>query len=148
MNDFPAAAPGPLRAFLALLTRYAGDWLEDRRYRDEHQRFIDELESTGNLESFLEALGATRQELCAWAISPIASAALLDRMMLRAGVTREQIAADPALRDDLQRVCRCCASWQRCRRWLRDDKADEAYREFCPNADVLARMRAPALPSS
>ena len=151
MNDAcnaPATAQQhPVRTFLAVLSRHAVDWMEDRRYRAEHRDFIDELESAGDLGSFLEAVGATRDELRAWSISPMASAALLDRMIERVGLTQAEVHADSALLEDLRRACRCCATWQQCRRWLRTGLPEGAEREFCPNAGVLQRLRVQDAPS-
>lgn len=134
-----------VRAFAAALVLYAKDWLEDRRYVAEHRRFIEDLEESGDLAAFLEALGASAEELGAWSISPVAASELLSRMMTRLGVTREALVADLLAREDLERACRCCASWKACRRWLRDSRRDgAAYRDFCPNAGVLDHLRAVA----
>ncbi|HZQ63162.1 MAG TPA: DUF6455 family protein [Casimicrobiaceae bacterium] len=127
-----------LRGFLTRLARYANDWLEDRQLMDEHRRLMDELDSTGDLDALLEAVGATREELNAWAISPLRSEGLLDAMMARVGVRAEEISA--LVIEDVRRACRCCASWKQCRRWLRDGGAADAYREFCPNATLLDHL--------
>lgn len=142
----PPPANDRLRAFLSALALYAKDWLDDRRYVDEHRRFIEELDDAGELPSFLEALGASREELDAWSISPIASAELLNRMMGHVGVPPEVLMRDSLVRDDLERACRCCPSWKQCRRWMRaPDEAPDAYQEFCPNAGILERLRRTAL---
>ena len=125
------------RTFVARLARYAADWLEDRAYVAEHRRLIDDLDSTGELESLLEAVGASREELQAWSISPIASHQLLARMMQRVGVDSNELSA--SVLEDARRACRCCASWKQCRRWLRDGAAG-AQHEFCPNAELLERL--------
>lgn len=129
--------PG-LRTFVARLARHASDWLEDRRYVDEHRRLMEELDERGDLEALLEAVGATREELQAWAISPLTSAKLLERMMARVGVRADEI---PVLAiEDARHACRCCASWKQCRRWLRDGGPGESYKAFCPNASLLDRL--------
>jgi hypothetical protein len=128
------------RRFLARLARYAADWLEDRRCVDEHHRMIDELDARGELPALLEAVGATREELDAWAISPLTSHQLLARMMERVGVDAGTLSA--TMLDDVRAACRCCASWKQCRRWLRDGEPEGAYRAFCPNAALLDRLAA------
>ena len=127
-----------LRGFFGKLARYASDWVEDRQLVDEHRRFMNELEATGDLDALLEAVGATREELQAWAISPLRAENLLEAMMARVGVRAEEISA--LVIEDVRKGCRCCASWKQCRRWLRDDGAADAYREFCPNAALLDHL--------
>lgn len=127
-----------VHGFIAKLARYASDWVEDRQLEDEHRRLMDELESTGDLDALLEAVGATREELQAWAISPLRTDNLLQGMMARVGVRSEQISA--LVIEDVRKACRCCASWKQCRRWLRDGGAADAYREFCPNATLLDHL--------
>jgi hypothetical protein len=131
-----------LRAFVGALALHAKDWIEDRRYVEEHRRFIEDLEESGDLAAYLEALGATPEELKAWSISPVAASELLARMMARLGVDQDALLGNMLLREDLERACRCCASWKQCRRWLRDTRAEPGeFTEFCPNAGVLERLR-------
>ena len=128
--------------FIARLLRYVDHWREERRLVTEHADWIEELEAAGDLDALLEAVGATREELSAFAISPVQSDRVLDAMMARVGVSREQL-SNIAL-DDLRKACHCCASWKQCRRWLADSDADAPYREFCPNAALLERLTHPA----
>ena len=128
--------------FFTRLLRYAHHWREERRLTTEHADWIEELEAAGDLDALLEAVGATREELSAFVISPVRADALLDTMMARVGVSREQL-SNIAL-DDLRKACHCCASWKQCRRWLADGEADGAYRDFCPNASILERLARPA----
>ena len=121
-----------------MFARYASDWVEDRQLMDEHRRLMDELETTGDLDALLEAVGLTREELHAWAIAPLRAENLLDAMMARVGVRPEEVSA--LVIEDVRRACRCCASWKQCRRWLRDGGAADAYREFCPNATLLDHL--------
>lgn len=138
MDVLESAEDRALHGFLAKLARYASDWVEDRQLVDEHRRLMDELESTGDLDALLEAVGATREELQAWAISPLRAESLLDGMMARVGVRPEQISA--LVIEDVRKACRCCASWKQCRRWQRDGGTADGYREFCPNATLLDHL--------
>ena len=140
MNPTSPAVTSDPRGFLARLARYAADWLEDRRCVDEHRRMIEELDDRGELPALLEAVGATREELDAWAISPLTSHQLLASMMRRVGVDANTLTATSL--EDVRAACRCCPSWKQCRRWLRDGEPGGGYRAFCPNASLLDRLAA------
>ena len=123
---------------IARLLRRANHWREERRLVTEHADCVEELDASGDLESFLEAIGASREELSAFAISPLRADHLLDSLMSRIGVAREEL-TNVAL-DDLRKACHCCGSWKQCRRWLVDGGDAAAYRQFCPNARALERL--------
>jgi hypothetical protein len=146
MNAFPTrdgahtGIRGPSRAiaFAVELVRYAIDWIDDRQYVGSHRRYLEELDRRGELDGLLEAIGVTRVQLDAFAVSPLASAELLMKMMAHAGVGDVDIhdeAGDPELR------CRACDNWRQCRRWIQRGANDDSYRTFCPNAALLDRLR-------
>jgi hypothetical protein len=127
-----------LRLFSESLIRYAVDWIDEKRYIDAHRRYIEEIERNGDLGAFLERLDVTREQLHAFAISPLASAELLTRMLERIGIADEQI---PVARGKLVEQCRLCENWRLCRRWLDRGGQNEEYRTFCANADLFDRLR-------
>lgn len=128
-------------AFGEALIRYAAGWIDDRRYIERHRRFIEDLDSAGELDGLLEALNVTREQLRAFDISPLASAELLRRMMERVGLAGVDINGDAWLFKVPELRCRACASWRQCRRWLDSEARDDGYRDFCPNAELLDQLR-------
>ena len=149
MNAPPAEANGPreagvaerARAFGEALIRYAAGWIDDRRYIERHRRFIEDLESAGELDGLLEVLGVTREQLRMFELSPLASAELLKRMLERVGLAGIDVKDDDWSSHAPELRCRTCGSWRQCRRWLDSEAGDDGYREFCPNAELLDRLR-------
>jgi hypothetical protein len=117
------------------------DWLEDRRFADEHHRLMDELEANGDLEVLVELTGATREQLRATELAPLAAFELLHRMMARLGIDAGDTASDVDALAEAQWRCRLCGNWRKCRHWLEGETADAGYRDFCGNAALLDRMR-------
>lgn len=142
-NGAPPGKGGPSRAiaFAVALVRYAVDWIDDRRYVESHRRHIEELDRRGELDGLLEAIGVTRVQLDAFAVSPLASAELLIGMMAHAGVGDADIHDEAGASGDPELRCRACDNWRQCRRWLQRGANDDGYRAFCPNAALLDRLR-------
>ena len=137
MTPAPDRPPSALAALAAQVAR----WCADRRLAAGHQAFLDQIESDGELAAVLEATGATREELHAWAVSPVASEALLAHMLER--LQLHTAALDGDARHALRRTCHGCAEWKTCRRWLETVAPERiAYRRFCPNARVFDALRA------
>ena len=122
------------------LLRYAIKWIDDRRYMARHGRYLDELERSGELDGLLEALALTREQLAAFAISPLASAELLNAVVARVGLADVDVSRLESS-TTLKEMCRSCDSWHRCRRWVQGVADEDAYREFCPNAELLDHLR-------
>ena len=148
MNPSPmkpyVGEPGIARRALVFgetLVRYATGWIDDRRYIEKHQRFIQNLEQAGELDGLLEALGVTREQLRAFEISPLASAELLSRMMERVGLTGVDVRGEGSPFNSPELRCRTCGNWRQCRRWLDSEARDDGYRDFCPNAELLDQLR-------
>ena len=123
------------------LVRYAADWIDDRRYIERHRRFIEDLDSAGELDGLLEALDVTREQLRAFDLSPLASAELLRRMMERVGLAGVDIDGYAGSSNVPGLRCRACSSWRQCRRWLDSEARDDGYHDFCPNAELLDQLR-------
>lgn len=72
------------------------------------------------------------------------AAELLPAMMRTLGLNPSAVrkfCTDPYVA--LELVCRGCENVEACRRWLAAaDRNDPAYRDFCPNAERLAVLRA------
>ena len=118
--------------------RRGGEWASDRRFVAEQARLLEEFERTGELETLMEVTGATREQLQAAELSPLASLDLLHGMMQRLGIDTSH-AHDEALQQAQWR-CRTCEEWRECRRWLDSGAADNRYRDFCSNAGLLERL--------
>ena len=123
------------------VVRHGEEWADDRHYAREHRRLFEQLAAAGELEALLEATGATREELLRAELSPLAALALLHRMMERLGIEPQRAANQVDLIAQARRQCRFCHEWRQCRRWLDRDTSDEAYRQFCDNAELLERLR-------
>lgn len=155
MIDSPASAgPGPVArvtsgavAFGERLIRYATDWIDDRLYIDRHRQYIAELERSGELPGLLEAVGLTRDQLRMFELSPLASAELLSNMLERIGLGGIDIRSEASASEAPELRCRACGEWRQCRRWLEGGAQDDGYREFCPNAALLDRLRARQAPA-
>jgi hypothetical protein len=140
-DPLPAGVTSRSRAFAERLIRYATDWVDDRLFVDAHRRYIEELDRSGELGGLLEAVGLTRKQLQALEISPLASAELLAGMLEHLGIAGIDVRADPESSTTLELRCRACGTWRECRHWLEGGAQGDGYREFCPNAALLDRLR-------
>jgi hypothetical protein len=122
--------------------RKGNDWLNDRIYARDQAGLLDELEKTGDLEVLMEITGATREQLRATELSPLAALDLLHRMMERLGINPQEAATQADAMIKAQWRCRLCTEWRECRHWLDTDASDVCFRDFCANADLLERLRA------
>jgi uncharacterized protein YjiS (DUF1127 family) len=66
---------------------------------------------------------------------------LLQQMLRRLEIADGVLARHPGLRDELARACRSCGARNLCRHWLREEHADDSYRDFCPNESQLALLK-------
>lgn len=85
----------------------------------------------------LADIGIAREQIPTVVESYPEATELLERMIDRLRLRPETIAANPGLRQALERSCTTCFTRKQCRRWLRSETGDTAYREFCPNAKAL-----------
>jgi hypothetical protein len=122
--------------------RRGSEWASDRRYAREHAALLDECERTGQLEVLMELTGATREQLRATELSPLAALGLFQRMMQRLGIDPQQAADHPVELNEAQWRCRLCREWRDCRHWLDSGAPDERYRAFCGNAELFERIGA------
>jgi hypothetical protein len=68
---------------------------------------------------------------------------LMDRMFARQGVSLEGVEYSPELEQMALAARRCvaCGEWETCRAWL-EGEGETGYEAFCPNADLIARLKA------
>jgi uncharacterized protein YjiS (DUF1127 family) len=88
----------------------------------------------------LADIGISRDQIAEIAASQDAPQ-LLAQMLQRLAIADTVLARHPGLREELVRACRTCGARDLCRRWLRQDSADDSYRDFCPNEADLAALR-------
>lgn len=67
---------------------------------------------------------------------------LLYRRLDALGIERQEIAAIPALRRDLERCCAMCDSKGDCRRDLDADPHGADWAQYCPNEPTLSALTA------
>jgi uncharacterized protein YjiS (DUF1127 family) len=106
-------------------------WCRQAALEQELQRLND-----GDLQD----IGISRDQIAAVARSQDAPQ-LLRQMLQKLEIAEGVLARYPGLRESLGRVCRTCGARDHCRRWLRQEQRDEAYRDFCPNESELAALR-------
>lgn len=123
-------AAGDVRAYLR-------DMAERRRVAQEFARLDDR-----DVGRVLADIGCSREELRAVIDNAPRSHRLLDAMVARLGLAAQVAAADSNERREIARRCTTCADQTRCRGWLRRDAVDDGYKQFCPNAENFAAMRA------
>ena len=119
-------------------------WIDDHRYAERHREYLAELEKSGEVDGILELLDITRDQLHAFALSPLASNELLLRMLDRIGLAEEELA--PSELSAARQICYGCETWRLCRHWLTDASAAAETPKFCANAELFARIRSRLLP--
>jgi len=91
-------------------------------------------------DSDLADIGISRDQIAEVARAQEAPE-LLQRMLQRLEIADGVLSRHPGLRDELARTCRTCGARDHCRRWLKQEQADESYRDFCPNESELAALK-------
>ena len=88
----------------------------------------------------LADIGITRNQIAdiAWSRD---SPQLLQQMLQKLEIADGVLARHPGLRDELARACRSCGARKLCRHWLRRERADDSYRDFCPNESQFAALK-------
>jgi hypothetical protein len=68
---------------------------------------------------------------------------LMHRMFARQGVSLEGVEYSPQLEQVALAARRCvvCGDWETCRAWL-EGEGEGGHDAFCPNADLIARLKA------
>jgi uncharacterized protein YjiS (DUF1127 family) len=112
-------------------------WREHRAIDCE----LAELAAQGNLDRVLDDVGLTRSDIPSLLKGHPGAARQLAEMLERLGIAPRDIAANHDMRE-VELRCIGCASWRRCRKWLRSGAADDRWQGFCPNAGTYARMLA------
>lgn len=96
-----------------------------------------------DVERIAKDVGVSAAELRTLAMFGPEAAELLLRRMIELDLDRNEIARiEPQTFQDLQRVCVMCDHHRRCERELASDPADDAWKEYCPNAATLIALNA------
>jgi hypothetical protein len=114
--------------------------IEGWRERSRLRRDLDGLEQRGDLERTLADSGIALSDVPRLMRAHPGSARQLDEMMQRLGLDRDSQPRAAALRE-MEWQCSACADWRTCRTWLASREAQGDYHAFCPNADVLDKLR-------
>jgi Family of unknown function (DUF6455) len=86
-------------------------------------------------------LGVPVSDLRGLAAKGPGAANLLQKMLLALSVDPQALAkSDPAVMQDLQRLCIMCSQKGRCQHELAAGTAAEHFREFCPNSYTLEAL--------
>ena len=107
----------------------------------ERHKFSHEIAglSDTQLDRVLSDFGLSRGELGTFLDRAPYSRELLDRMLARLKIDRDELRKDLSLMREIERQCAVCGAQRRCRRWLAS--ADRSgYQEFCPNAEAFNQL--------
>ena len=112
-------------------------WIKNYRYalglRDEMMQCSPE-----DVASIARDLKVSPRELVHLANKGPDAANLLRKMLLALGVDPEALASkDPAITQDLQRLCIICGHKKQCQHDLAAGTAAQNYQNYCPNAFTL-----------
>lgn len=121
------------------LKQLFSDFLERQALHDK----LVELERGGSLEPVLRDLGLTLPEMERIVRGGPEASRLLPVMAKHLGIDIETL--DPRVQYALKQTCAMCNAHRRCRHWLaKDEGGDDAYKDFCPNADLFDAAIKPA----
>jgi len=135
MSALPSAYRG-WSPFKAILQWYR-DWTRSDP-ESELKCFAD-----AEVERIAKDVGVSANELRTLATFGPEAAELLMRRMVALDLDRNEVARiEPRAFQDLQRVCVMCEHHRRCERDFARDTADEAWKEYCPNAVTLIALNA------
>ncbi|MBV9347744.1 MAG: hypothetical protein JOZ70_10595 [Pseudolabrys sp.] len=111
------------------------DWVNRYRRTQADQQFLTEC-SPQEVEHMARDLGVSHDDLVRLVPTNPNAAALLDKLLKALGV--ENIAQqNPAVLNDLKRLCVFCGEKERCAHELEVGAATAHYKEYCPNAYTL-----------
>jgi len=99
------------------------------------------LDKDGALDRVLADARLSRADLEPMLSNHPASGRLLTQMAERLQIC-DRLHDDAVTERDMWRVCTLCESQGRCKHWLASG-ATEGYEDFCPNAELLNKMRTP-----
>ncbi len=126
-----------LRSIFADIGRWWREWLGNRPALAELQGCSRE-----ELRRIASDFRATPEELQALAARWPDSANLLDRRMAALDIDLDRVArSQPAVANDLKRLCSLCQSKGECEHDLDSNPGDPRWREYCPNASTLTALR-------
>lgn len=126
--------------WIGTLRRAVSSYFRDNAVR---RHLADELTALGSrdLDRILVDIGCSRDELPLLIHNAPRSKPLLDAMILKLGLERAFMTADPGLMREVEHCCGTCTAQAQCGRWLYRSSGGDGYKRFCPNAgnfDILA----------
>ena len=89
------------------------------------------------LDRLLGDFGVSRAELDMFIARAPYSRELLDGMLARLKISRDDLQRDRAVQRDIEHHCAVCDSQRRCRLWLAGNGDGLGYHRFCPNAEAF-----------
>ncbi len=132
------SATEQFRSLAADVARWWWNWRGNRAARAELNRLDPETAA-----AIARDVGASRDELRALAGKWPDSADLLSRRMIALHLDPKQIArAQPAVSNDLKKLCSLCFEKRHCAHDLDSGATDTAWRHYCPNTFTLTSLGA------
>jgi hypothetical protein len=122
-----------------VLGRLARKW----RGWSRRRRTMMALDGCGSAETTRMAhdIGVSEKDFRALAGRWPGSSELLSQRMHQLNLdASEMTPVEPAVAQDLQRVCSLCASQRRCRHDFASDPSAPGWRAYCPNAPTFAAL--------
>lgn len=137
--------PG-LRAFGAIIQAVRAGFRRRASAAWERHKLAREFAGLrrSQLEGVLRDFGISRDEFKVFLARAPYSRDLLDRMLARLGIGRDDLRRDLSFMRDIERQCAMCDAQGRCHRWLADGRDAQGYRRFCPNAGAFESLIASA----
>lgn len=135
---------GRALASVARLPRLIPLTLEGWREKSRLRREFGTLRDYGELERALSDCGIAASDVDRLMRAHPRTPQQLAAMMQRLGIDRAQLPRTAAMAEVLRAMewqCGECADWRKCRGWLASPDATESHHAFCPNADVVDRLR-------
>jgi uncharacterized protein YjiS (DUF1127 family) len=123
----------------SLVGRLAQRW----RNWTKRRRTMADLACCGpsEVERMAHDIGVSRRDICTLAGKWPGSADPLLQRVKQVGLDAADIArGEPQVLRDLERVCTLCASKRKCQHDLAADRADPAWRDYCPDVMTLAAL--------
>lgn len=128
--------------FAAKVARWWRNWWGNRTGISELDNF-----DRDDLKHIARDIGASTEELRALAGKWPDSADLLTRRMTALQLDPLATArSQPAVSNDLKKLCSLCVSKGRCEHDLAEGTTNSDWREYCPNTTTLAALSAQRVP--
>lgn len=121
--------------------------IADARARAALRAELAHLDANGELDGVLAEIGLSRAGMPALVKRHPGAYRRLAAMLQRRGLadcrSRDALSRSTVRAEmrDIEAQCLFCQTTRQCESWLRTDRT-EGYREFCPNAEAMDRIKA------